>query len=146
MSHKKVRYAVVGTGWFAQEAILPAFQNATENSELAAIVSGDPVKQKEVGERYGVPAYDYQQYGDLLESGNAHERIATAGTCFSNRRVPLDIAYSIVDRGMGGLLSPPPTDHCDFFSFAYEVECVLEPVLVQYTIPIKKLHKSSVRM
>jgi predicted dehydrogenase len=69
MSNKKVRYAVVGTGWFAQEAILPAFQNATDNSQLAAIVSGDPKKQKEVGERYGVPAYGYEQYGDLLESG-----------------------------------------------------------------------------
>ena len=69
MSRNKVRYAVVGTGWFAQEAILPAFQNATEWSELAAIVSGDPVKQKELGERYGVPAFGYEQYGDLLESG-----------------------------------------------------------------------------
>ena len=68
MSAKKVRFAVVGTGWFAQEAILPAFPNAA-NAELAAIVSGDPVKQKEVGEQYGVPAYGYEQYGDLLESG-----------------------------------------------------------------------------
>ncbi len=68
MSTKKVRYAVVGTGWFAQEAILPSFPNA-KNSQLAAIVSGDPKKQKELGELYKVPAYDYQQYGDLLESG-----------------------------------------------------------------------------
>ena len=68
MSDKKVRYAVVGTGWFGQEAILPAFASA-KNSELAAIVSGDPKKQKELGELYKVPAYDYQQYGDLLESG-----------------------------------------------------------------------------
>jgi glucose-fructose oxidoreductase len=66
---KKVRYAVVGTGWFAQEAILPAFKNARDNSELAAVVSGDPAKQKELGERYGVPAYGYEQYGDLLEGG-----------------------------------------------------------------------------
>lgn len=69
MSQKKVRYAVVGTGWFAQDAILPAFQNATEWSELAAIVSGDPIKQKDIGEQYGVPAYGYEQFGDLLESG-----------------------------------------------------------------------------
>lgn len=68
MSDKKVRYAVVGTGWFAQDAVLPSFPNAT-NSQLAAVVSGDPKKQKELGERYKVPAYDYQQYGDLLESG-----------------------------------------------------------------------------
>ena len=38
----KVRYAVVGLGWFAQTAILPAFANATDNSELVALVSGDP--------------------------------------------------------------------------------------------------------
>lgn len=68
MSAKKVRYAVVGTGWFAQEAILPAFRNAADNSQLAAVVSDDPVKQKALGERYGVPAYGYEQYGDLLES------------------------------------------------------------------------------
>ncbi|MDY3557974.1 Gfo/Idh/MocA family oxidoreductase [Gemmata sp. JC673] len=70
MGQKNVRYAVVGTGWFAQEAILPAFRNATEYSKLAAIVSGDPVKRNEVGERYGVPAYGYEQYDDLLESGS----------------------------------------------------------------------------
>ncbi len=66
---KKVRYAVVGSGWFAQEAILPAFANAADNSELVAIVSGDPHKQKEVGEQYGVPVYGYEQYGEVLESG-----------------------------------------------------------------------------
>jgi glucose-fructose oxidoreductase len=66
---RKVRFAVVGTGWFAQEAVLPAFANA-KNAQLAAIVSGDPVKQKELGEHYGIPAYGYEQYGDLLEGGS----------------------------------------------------------------------------
>jgi len=70
MSQKKVRYAVVGSGWFAQQAILPAFQRAEENSQLAAIVSGDPTKQKELGELYKVPAYDYARYDDLLASGD----------------------------------------------------------------------------
>ena len=42
---KRVRYAVVGAGWFGQAAVLPAFANAKENSELAAIVSGDPEKR-----------------------------------------------------------------------------------------------------
>ena len=65
---RQVRFAVVGTGWFAQEAVLPAFANAS-NAKLVAIVSGDPVKQKELGQRYGVPAYGYEQYGDLLEGG-----------------------------------------------------------------------------
>ena len=82
MSDKKVRYAVVGTGWFAQEAILPAFQNATDNSELAAIVSGDPVKQKEVGERYGVPAA--QSVPNHTRRGGAYALPAISLTCLSN--------------------------------------------------------------
>jgi glucose-fructose oxidoreductase len=65
---KKVRFAVIGAGWFAQAAVLPGFKNA-DNAELAVIVSGDPVKHKELGTRYGVPAYGYEQYGDLLASG-----------------------------------------------------------------------------
>jgi glucose-fructose oxidoreductase len=65
---KKVRYAVVGTGWFAQAAVLPGFA-AADNAELAAIVSGDPVKRKEVGATYGVPAHGYEEYDALLDSG-----------------------------------------------------------------------------
>jgi len=69
MNQKKIRYAVVGTGWFAQEAILPAFQNAVDNSQLVAIISGDPVKRKEVGKQYGVPAHDYDEFDELLANG-----------------------------------------------------------------------------
>lgn len=55
---KKIRYAVIGLGHIAQTAVLPAFQH-TENSELVALITGDPNKAKE---RYGLPAYGY---GDL---------------------------------------------------------------------------------
>ena len=38
MDHsKKIRYAVVGLGWISQKAMLPAFANAKENSELTAL-------------------------------------------------------------------------------------------------------------
>jgi predicted dehydrogenase len=67
---KKVRYAVVGAGWFGQAAVLPAFANAKENSELAAIVSGDAEKRSILSADYGVPAYSYEQYEDLLASGS----------------------------------------------------------------------------
>lgn len=67
---KRIRYAVVGQGWFAQQAILPAFQNATENSELVALVSGDEVKRQELSEYYEVPAYPYEEYNALLKSGS----------------------------------------------------------------------------
>lgn len=65
----KVRYAVVGAGWFGQAAVLPAFANAKENSELAAIVSGDAEKRSILSADYNVPAYSYEQYEDLLASG-----------------------------------------------------------------------------
>lgn len=64
----KIRYAVVGLGSIAQEAVLPAFQHA-ENSELAALVSGDDEKREELGRRYGCPTYPYNRYEDCLESG-----------------------------------------------------------------------------
>jgi hypothetical protein len=39
---RRIRYGVVGLGWFAQTAILPAFAHAKKNSELAALFSEDP--------------------------------------------------------------------------------------------------------
>jgi predicted dehydrogenase len=65
----KVRYAVVGLGWIAQESVLPAFANAP-NSELTALVSDDPVKLRELGRRYGVRhLFSYDDYDAALESG-----------------------------------------------------------------------------
>lgn len=67
--NKRIRYAVVGAGWFGQSAVLPAFANAKENSELSAIVSGDAEKRAVLSSDYGVPAYSLEQYDDLLASG-----------------------------------------------------------------------------
>src|SRR5690349_14651634 len=69
METRKIRYAVVGIGSIAQEAVLPAFQNA-QNSELTALVSGDPVKREELGKRYGIGnTYSYEEYEKCLSSG-----------------------------------------------------------------------------
>lgn len=66
---QKIRYAVVGLGWFAQEAAMPAFAQ-TENSELVALVSDDSEKLEELGQKYGVQyTYSYEQYEDCLTSG-----------------------------------------------------------------------------
>jgi glucose-fructose oxidoreductase len=43
-----VRYAVVGLGWYAQSAILPAFAGASRNSKLVALVSDDAAKRRRV--------------------------------------------------------------------------------------------------
>lgn len=67
---RKVRYAVVGLGWIAQEDVLPAFSHIQENSELTAIVSDDPDKLKTLGEQYGIQhCYSYDQYEACLKSG-----------------------------------------------------------------------------
>ena len=50
--------------------MLPAFENAKENSELAALVSDDPAKLKELGKRYGVTQlYSYDDYPACLRDG-----------------------------------------------------------------------------
>ncbi|HEY3203831.1 MAG TPA: Gfo/Idh/MocA family oxidoreductase [Thermoanaerobaculia bacterium] len=68
---RKIRYAVVGLGYISQVAVLPAFRNARRNSELVALVSDDPLKQKELAKRYRVPqTHSYEAYGDLLASGD----------------------------------------------------------------------------
>lgn len=65
----KIRYAVVGLGWFAQEAALPAFAQS-ENSELVALVSDDPTKLEKLSQKYGVQhTYSYEEYEDCLTSG-----------------------------------------------------------------------------
>src|SRR5256885_2330931 len=67
---EKVRYAVVGLGYFAQDAVLPAFKHARQNSELTAFVSSDPEKESALAERYGVQFnFSYDQYEECLRSG-----------------------------------------------------------------------------
>lgn len=69
-SSKKVRYAVVGLGWIAQESVLPGFKNATKNSELAALVTDDPEKARKVGKEYEIAkTVSYDGYDELLRSG-----------------------------------------------------------------------------
>ncbi|MFN6518799.1 MAG: Gfo/Idh/MocA family protein [Nostoc sp. CreGUA01] len=66
---RKIRYAVVGLGWFAQAAALPSFTHA-ENSELVALVSDDPTKREELSKKYGIKrTYSYEEYEDCLTSG-----------------------------------------------------------------------------
>jgi glucose-fructose oxidoreductase len=67
--NRPIRYAVVGLGYIAQAAVLPAFRHARGNSRLVALVSGDETKRRALGAKYRVPAYDYSEYDTLLASG-----------------------------------------------------------------------------
>ena len=67
----KTRYAVIGLGYIAQSAVLPAFKSA-KNSELTALVSDDPVKLKSLGKKYGVTnLFSYQQVSEALATVDA---------------------------------------------------------------------------
>ncbi|MBE7182880.1 MAG: Gfo/Idh/MocA family oxidoreductase [Methylobacterium mesophilicum] len=68
-SEKKVRYAVVGAGDITQQAMMPGIKH-TGNSELTAIVTGDPEKAKELAKQYGVEhTYGYERFGEMLKAG-----------------------------------------------------------------------------
>src|SRR4051794_30506147 len=67
---QRVRYAVVGQGYFAQSAILPPFKNVEDNSQLVALFSGEKNKLRGLGKKYRVPfALPYEEYEDFLASG-----------------------------------------------------------------------------
>jgi len=66
---KKVRYAVVGTGWISQIAFMPGLAQ-TGNSEITAIVSGSPANAAKLAEFYGIKnIYSYDRYDEMLKSG-----------------------------------------------------------------------------
>src|ERR1700723_215132 len=68
---KKIRYAVVGLGYISQSAVLPAFAHAKENSQLTALVSGDPRKLKALSRKYKVPhTFAYEEYEACLKGGD----------------------------------------------------------------------------
>jgi predicted dehydrogenase len=67
---KPIRYAVVGLGHIAQAAVLPAFRHAKRNSVLAALVSGESRKLRELGRRYRVRRLcGYDGVDELFASG-----------------------------------------------------------------------------
>ena len=64
-----IRYAVVGLGYIAQNAVLPAFRN-TKRSLLTALISGDEKKLKVLGRKYRVRnLFSYEDYDQALRSG-----------------------------------------------------------------------------
>ena len=67
---KKVRYAVVGTGYISQDAFMPSV-DGTGNSCMTAIISGNPEGSRKLANFYGIPhVYDYSEYDAALASGN----------------------------------------------------------------------------
>lgn len=66
---QKVRYAIVGLGDIAQEAMMPGF-NHTGNSSICALVTSDTEKAQELSARYGLATvHEYEEFSQLLVSG-----------------------------------------------------------------------------
>ena len=66
---QKVRYAIVGVGDIAQEDMMPGVEH-TGNSIITALVTSDPAKAKELGEKYDLEAtYTYEQFDEAIASG-----------------------------------------------------------------------------
>ncbi|HEU0033409.1 MAG TPA: Gfo/Idh/MocA family oxidoreductase [Kofleriaceae bacterium] len=65
----RIRIAVIGQGYFAQAAVLPAIEQL-EDVELTALVSGSQHKLDELGDRYGVRhRLTYDELDEFLERG-----------------------------------------------------------------------------
>jgi predicted dehydrogenase len=65
----RLRFAVVGQGYFAQAAVLPAFKHA-RSCELVALFSDDQAKREKLRRRYQVAfALPYEEFDDFLRSG-----------------------------------------------------------------------------
>jgi predicted dehydrogenase len=101
-SEPKIRYGIVALGSISQEAMLPGVQH-TGNSEIAALVTSDPMKAEELSKRYDVPTtYSYEQLGDLVNSGKIDALyIATPNWRHSEFAVPA------LNAGLAVLLEKP---------------------------------------
>lgn len=67
VAHPRLRFAVVGLGYIAQNAVLPAFAHASRTCELAALVSGSPAKLKALGRRHRVTRlWSYEEFDAAL--------------------------------------------------------------------------------
>ncbi len=100
---KKVRYAVVGAGNIAQVAVLPAFAQAGENSELVALISGDVEKREELGERYSIEVLgDYDDLESVLETA----RVDAVYICTPNTE-HRDLAVRAAECGVHVLCEKP---------------------------------------
>jgi predicted dehydrogenase len=68
-AQRQLGYAVVGLGHIAQNAVLPSFRHAKENSRLVALVSGDAEKRKQLSKKYRkTRVYAYDEYEECLRS------------------------------------------------------------------------------
>ncbi len=117
-SDKKIRYAIVGVGSIAQEAMMPGVDH-TGNSTITALVTSDPVKAEELGKKYdAVQTCGYEEFPTLLKSGEIDAvYIATPNWRHAEFAVPA------LEAGIHVLLEKPmevSSDQCESIIAAQE--------------------------
>ena len=99
----RIRYGVVGLGHIAQVAVLPAFRAASKNSELTALVTGDPKKARALSKKYkGTVVYGYDQFEELIVS----DAVDALYIALPNH-MHLDFAERALRRGLHVLCEKP---------------------------------------
>ncbi len=102
VTDRKVRYGVVGCGWIAQGYFMPGVGH-TGNSELTALVSGDPEKRAALGKKYDIEnTYSYEEFPDMLE-----EDVVDAIYVSTPNWLHTDYAVAALEAGVHVLLEKP---------------------------------------
>ena len=108
---KKIRYAVVGTGWISQIAFMPSIAQ-TGNSEMTAIVSGNRANAEKLAKFYGIEhIYSYEQYDEMLKAG-----VADAVYIALPNSMHADYAIRAAKAGVHALVEKPlavTVDECE---------------------------------
>lgn len=96
-----VRWAVVGGGQISQQAFMPGV-GQTDSSQLVALVSDDPEKRDKLAKQYGLTAYTYDEYPELLASGTI-DAVYVATPVFRHR----EFAVPALEAGIHALVEKP---------------------------------------
>jgi predicted dehydrogenase len=137
----KVRYAVIGVGHISQVAVLPAFENARENSELAALISSDPKKLKVLGKRYDVPHLgSYDDIEELLSEGQVDAAYIAVPNAMHR-----EVTERVVSQGVHVLCEKPmamTSDDCEAMIRAAEENDV--KLMIAYRLHFEKANLAAI--
>ena len=102
----KARIGVIGCGWWATRAHLPALQ-ANPDAEIAAIADPDEENRARAAERFAIPPERvFADAGDMLAGAQLDAAIVAVP---HDAHAPL--ARAVLDRGLHLLLEKPMTIH-----------------------------------
>ena len=74
---RRIRYAVVGLGAVTEATVLPAFEHASQNSELAAILSNNRDELQAIGGKYHVATGSCDRLSNVLRENDIEAAYVT---------------------------------------------------------------------